>query len=162
LAGITRLQSLILYLKSNFREMNTSSSSKRKLLPCIPDVSYHIQLVFILTFSYIWYNAINTDYLEDLSDKPQEYIDEIDVSPPKPAFIYHPLFILERKLVVSHILVHPISMFFLIPQTYELGFLRSYSEILESCHNVHTDLLLLRYNHDVPSTKIWKRTSWLF
>jgi len=61
--------------------MNTSSSSKRKLLPCIPDVSYHIQLVFILTFSYIWYNAINTDYLEDLSDKPQEYIDEIDVSP---------------------------------------------------------------------------------
>ena len=30
----------------------------------IPDVPYHIQLVFIVTFSYIWLNAFTDDYLE--------------------------------------------------------------------------------------------------
>ena len=47
--------------------MDSSSTSKRKLRPFIPDVPYHIQLVFIATFSYIWYSAfIDKDYLEPL------------------------------------------------------------------------------------------------
>ena len=43
--------------------MDTSAFSKRKLLPFVPDVPYHIQIVFALTFGYIWYTAfVDVDY----------------------------------------------------------------------------------------------------
>lgn len=43
--------------------MDTSATSKRKLLPFVVDSPYHIQLVFIFTFGYIWYSAMSDDYL---------------------------------------------------------------------------------------------------
>lgn len=47
--------------------MDSSATSKRKLRPFVPDVPYHIQLVFILTFGYIWFAAfVDKDYLEPL------------------------------------------------------------------------------------------------
>lgn len=52
--------------------MDSSASSKRKLLPFVPDVPYHIQIVFIFTFYYIWSRALEGDYLEDLSKKTEE------------------------------------------------------------------------------------------
>ena len=60
--------------------MQTSASSKRKLLPFVPDVPYHIQFVFILTFYYIWSRALQGDYLEDLSKKTEKELYEIHVS----------------------------------------------------------------------------------
>lgn len=47
--------------------MDSSASSKRKLLPFVPDVPYHIQFVFMLTWYYIWTRALQGDYLQDLS-----------------------------------------------------------------------------------------------
>lgn len=53
--------------------MDSSSTSKRKLLPFVPDVPYHIQIVFALTFGFIWYSAfIDKDYNEVPSPE-QEY-----------------------------------------------------------------------------------------
>lgn len=50
----------------------SSATSKRKLLPFVPDIPYHIQIVFILTFGYIWYNAfLDKDYLEPLPEDPE-------------------------------------------------------------------------------------------
>lgn len=47
--------------------MDSSASSKRKLRPFVPDIAYHIQIIFIFTFSYIWYSAfVDQDYLEPL------------------------------------------------------------------------------------------------
>lgn len=60
--------------------MESSATSKRKLLPFVPDVPYHIQLVFIFTFFYIWSRALSGDYLEDLSKKTEEERAEIHVS----------------------------------------------------------------------------------
>ena len=42
--------------------MDSSSSSKRKLLPFVPDIAYEVQLVFIFTFAYIWSTAFLDDY----------------------------------------------------------------------------------------------------
>jgi hypothetical protein len=59
--------------------MDSSSTSKRKLRAFVPDVPYHIQLIFVLSFSYIWYSAfIDKDYLEPLDNKANA--DEITVS----------------------------------------------------------------------------------
>lgn len=53
--------------------MNSSHNSKRKLLPFVPDVPYHIQLVFIFTFSYIWYKGFaDKNYLEDYASPEEE------------------------------------------------------------------------------------------
>lgn len=60
--------------------MESSATSKRKLLPFVPDVPYHIQMVFIFTFYYIWSRALRGDYLEDLSLKTEEEVHEIHVS----------------------------------------------------------------------------------
>lgn len=43
--------------------MDSSATSKRKLLPLIPDVPYLCQAVFIFTFAYIWTTAFVDDYL---------------------------------------------------------------------------------------------------
>ena len=51
--------------------MDSSASSKRKLLPFVPDVPYHIQFVFMLTFYYIWSRALQDNYLEDLDKLTQ-------------------------------------------------------------------------------------------
>jgi hypothetical protein len=49
--------------------MDSSSTSKRKLLPFVPDIPYTCQAVFILSFSYIWYTGFidnyNAPYPED-------------------------------------------------------------------------------------------------
>jgi hypothetical protein len=42
--------------------MDSSATDKRKLIPFVPDVPYHIQIVFIFTFFYIWYTAFLDDY----------------------------------------------------------------------------------------------------
>jgi hypothetical protein len=53
--------------------MNSSASSNRKLLPFVPDVPYHVQLVFILCFGYIWKSAFEDDYMspmpEDITER---------------------------------------------------------------------------------------------
>ena len=55
--------------------MDSSATSKRKLLPFVPDVPYHIQIVFSLTFGYIWYTAfIDKDYNEVPSPKDEHEI----------------------------------------------------------------------------------------
>ena len=52
--------------------MDSSAKSKRKLLPFIPDVPYHIQIVFILTFTYIWSQAFVDNYMAPLPKDPVE------------------------------------------------------------------------------------------
>lgn len=37
----------------------------------IPDIPYHIQLVFICTFSFIWISSFQDNYLEELPKDPQ-------------------------------------------------------------------------------------------
>lgn len=59
--------------------MQTSSTSKRKLLPFVPDIPYHVQIVFLITFGYIWRSAfLDTEYLSnakyDPNDKTQDVI----------------------------------------------------------------------------------------
>ena len=40
----------------------------------VPDIPYHIQLVFVLTFSFIWLSAfVDTDYLQPMPEDPVEY-----------------------------------------------------------------------------------------
>lgn len=51
--------------------MDSSAYSKRKLLPLVADVPYHIQIIFIGTFYYIFSKALDGDYLEDLSQKTE-------------------------------------------------------------------------------------------
>jgi hypothetical protein len=82
--------------------MDSSTSSKRKLLPFVPDVPYHIQLVFVVTFGYIWYSALTDDYLADLPEDPEAaYL--ITVSTPTIITILTPkIFILEKQLVESN------------------------------------------------------------
>ena len=60
--------------------MDSSASSRRKLLPFVPDVPYHIQAVFAMTFYYIWSRALQDDYLEDLSKLTEEQRQAIHVS----------------------------------------------------------------------------------
>lgn len=45
--------------------MDSSATSKRKLLPFVPDVPYLCQGVFIFTFSYIWYTAFLDNYNDE-------------------------------------------------------------------------------------------------
>ena len=60
--------------------MDSSASSRRKLLPFVPDVPYHIQAVFAMTFYYIWSRALQDDYLEDLDKLTEEQRHAIHVS----------------------------------------------------------------------------------
>jgi len=60
--------------------MESSASSRRKLLPFVPDVPYHIQGVFLLTFGYIWHSAFSDAYLEDISGKTPKDLALINVS----------------------------------------------------------------------------------
>ena len=55
--------------------MDSSEKSKRKLIPFIPDIPYHIQIVFIIIYSYIWYQAfVDREYLKPLpEDKDAAY-----------------------------------------------------------------------------------------
>jgi hypothetical protein len=39
------------------QEKKTKTNKKRKMVPFIPDVDYHIQALFIVTFGYIWTTA---------------------------------------------------------------------------------------------------------
>ncbi len=49
--------------------MDSSEKSKRKLIPFVPDIPYHIQIVFLFTFFYIWYTAfIDKEYLKALPE----------------------------------------------------------------------------------------------
>jgi hypothetical protein len=41
--------------------MHSSSTDSRVLKPFISDVPYHIQMVFIVVFGLIWYNAFVPD-----------------------------------------------------------------------------------------------------
>lgn len=50
--------------------METSSKSKRKLLPFVFDISYHIQIIFIFTFGYIWISAFFDDYEAPYPEDP--------------------------------------------------------------------------------------------
>jgi len=53
--------------------MDSSSFSKRKLRAFVPDVPYHIQLIFIATISYIWYSAfVDSGYLDPLPSDHHE------------------------------------------------------------------------------------------
>lgn len=52
--------------------MESSVTDTRKLLPFVPDVPYHVQLVFFVTFSYIWYSAFIDDYNAPLPDSIEE------------------------------------------------------------------------------------------
>ena len=38
----------------------------------IPDIPYHIQMVFIGAFSFIWVNCFQDKYLEPLPTDPKE------------------------------------------------------------------------------------------
>lgn len=69
--------------------MDSSASSRRKLLPFVPDVPYHIQLVYVLTFYYIWSRALQDDYLEDLSKLTEEQRHAIHVSNCRNLLVYH-------------------------------------------------------------------------
>jgi hypothetical protein len=53
--------------------MDSSATSKRKLLPFIPDVPYNCQIVFIFTYGYIWTTAFMTPYsYADYPTDPEE------------------------------------------------------------------------------------------
>ena len=41
---------------------DSSLQSRRKLIPLVPDVPYHIQLLFIIVMGYIWRTAFLDDY----------------------------------------------------------------------------------------------------
>jgi hypothetical protein len=59
--------------------MDSSATSKRKLIPFVPDIPYHIQIVFIVTFGFIWYTAFIDNYQDEMpSDPIEEY--KINVS----------------------------------------------------------------------------------
>ena len=50
--------------------MDSSATSKRKLLPFVPDLPYHLQALFILTFGYIWISAFVDKYQDPLPNDP--------------------------------------------------------------------------------------------
>ena len=52
--------------------MRSSASESRKLLPFVPDVPYHIQLVFVVTFSYIWYTSLFSDEYDAVPNSQEE------------------------------------------------------------------------------------------
>ena len=54
---------------------DANSTSTRKLLPFVPDLPYHIQCVFIVTFGYIWWAAFQDDYLDDISQSPESEVE---------------------------------------------------------------------------------------
>jgi hypothetical protein len=59
--------------------MDSSATSKRKLIPFVPDIPYHIQIVFIFTFGFIWYTAFIDNYQAEMPTDPiEEY--KINVS----------------------------------------------------------------------------------
>lgn len=43
----------------------SSQQSKRRLIPLVPDVPYHIQLLFVFIMGYIWRTAFDDDYEND-------------------------------------------------------------------------------------------------
>ena len=52
--------------------MNSHSKSKRALIPFVPDLPYHVQIVFILSMSFIWHQAFVHDYESELPTDPVE------------------------------------------------------------------------------------------
>lgn len=128
--------------------MDSSTTSKRKLLPFVPDVPYHIQLVFVVTFGYIWYSALTDDYLADLPEDPEAaYL--ITVSSPTIFIILtSSIFILEKQLVERNYFMYFVPVCILVFGTISLGLLRSNSEILENHLHARTDLLLRHYHFD--------------
>ena len=64
--------------------MESSATSKRKLLPFVPDIPYHIQIVFVFTFGYIWCTAFQDYKIWAPEEKPMpealEEYDKVNVS----------------------------------------------------------------------------------
>ena len=54
---------------------DANANTKRKLLPFIPDLPYHIQCVFLITFGYIWWAAFQDRYLEDSGEDPASEVE---------------------------------------------------------------------------------------
>ena len=58
---------------------DSSLQSRRKLIPLVPDVPYHIQLLFIIVMGYIWRTAFLDDYDSPYPDNKLE-AEQINVS----------------------------------------------------------------------------------
>ena len=58
---------------------DSSLQSRRKLIPLVPDVPYHIQLLFIIVMGYIWRTAFLDDYDAPYPDNKLE-AEQINVS----------------------------------------------------------------------------------
>jgi len=53
--------------------MDSSATSKRKLIPFVPDISYSIQIVFLMCFGFIWFQAfVDTEYLSNPKYDPMD------------------------------------------------------------------------------------------
>ena len=93
--------------------MKSSGSSKRKLLPFVPDVPYHIQIVFIITFGWIWSTALQDDYLAPLPADEQKAL-EITVSTFDYFLAINHIFA-EEKLVERHLVLHLLHVCVRVP-----------------------------------------------
>ena len=134
--------------------MDSSASSKRKLLPFVPDVPYHIQFVFMLTFYYIWSRALQDNYLEDLDKLTETERNEIHVSE-FPAVFNHSVFgFLEKRLVAGNIFVFSLLVHIFIPTTTKYGLLRASPTSLARNQYDFPHLFLLRDRHAQPQAQI--------
>lgn len=59
--------------------MKSSAKSKRSLISFVPDIPYHIQIVFVLCMCFIWCQAFVYDHDSELPSDSIE-VQRIDVS----------------------------------------------------------------------------------
>ena len=61
-----RTKTISIFQTYTFLQQTQTQAKQNKMPAFIPDVPYHIQGVFIVTFAFIWVRAFMDDYLTEL------------------------------------------------------------------------------------------------